>query len=240
MGVLSLVYVGLSYLCAAIFFGGLAYRLVGYASTPSPLKIPVTPQPVSAIGVLKKIAVNVALFRSLFRGNKWTWLGGYALHLIFIFIFLRHLRFFINPVPAFLADIQQVALLFAALLPAPLVYLMVRRVSVDRYRHISSVADHFALAILLLIGLSGLFLKFVSHGDVVSIKEFLMGLVLFSPVEIPAHSAFLIHYSLVLLFVIYFPFSKLIHSGGIFFSPTVTQADDARENRHINAWGENK
>jgi nitrate reductase gamma subunit len=237
MSALTAFYCLLSYLCAAVFFGGLSYRLVGYALTPNPLKIPLTPQAVTLSGVVKKNLFSIAVFKSLFFGERWTWVGGYSLHLIFIFVFLRHLRLFLNPVPAFLADAQPLALLFAMLLPAPILLLLSRRLYVDRYRHISSSADYFALALLLLIGLSGLALKFVSHSDLVGVKEFLLGLVLLSPVEMPPHPAFIVHFSLVLLLGFYFPFSKLVHAGGIFLSPTSTQVENSREQRHLNPWG---
>ena len=34
----------------------------------------------------------------------------------------------------------------------------------------------------------------------------------------------------------YFPFSKLMHAGGIFFSPTRNMTADTRATRHINPW----
>ncbi|MBI3793455.1 MAG: respiratory nitrate reductase subunit gamma [Nitrospinae bacterium] len=239
MSALTLFYVGTSYLCAAVFFGGLSYRLAGYAATPSPLRIPLTPQATTVFGVIKKNAVSMAVFRALFIGERWTWVGGYSLHVIFVFVFLRHLRLFINPVPEFLVDLQPLALLFAALLPLPVLFLISRRMYVDRYRYISSGADYFALVLLLVIGLSGLALKFVSHSDLVGVKEFLLGLVLLSPVEMPSHPAFMLHFSLVLLLGFYFPFSKLVHAGGVFLSPTTTQVEDNREQIHANPRGGN-
>ncbi|MBI3581707.1 MAG: respiratory nitrate reductase subunit gamma [Nitrospinae bacterium] len=237
MSALSLFYAGISYAGAVVFFGGLAYKLIGYALTPSPLKIPLTPQPASAAGVAWKAVGSILSFRALWNGDRWTWVGGYGLHLVLVFVFIRHLRLFLSPVPWPLADVQPFALLIGALLPLPLVYLMARRAAVDRYRQISSGADYFALALLLLIGLSGLSLKFLFHADVVGIKEFLLGLMLLSPVEVPEHPAFLVHFSLVLVLGFYFPFSKLIHAGGVLLSPTTMQADDAPDVRHVNPWG---
>jgi nitrate reductase gamma subunit len=34
----------------------------------------------------------------------------------------------------------------------------------------------------------------------------------------------------------YFPFSKLMHMGGVFLSPTRNMANDSRMKRHINPW----
>jgi len=44
---------------------------------------------------------------------------------------------------------------------------------------------------------------------------------------------FLTHFSLIMLLLIYFPFSKLVHAVGIFFSPTRNQIDNSRKKR----WG---
>ena len=230
------MYVVLSYAGAAIFFGGLLFKLWGYAVTPNPLFIATTPSPTTAVGVIVANAVNIATFSSLFKGNRWTWIGGYAFHVILIAVFARHLRLFVHPVPPLLAQIQPLALLIAILLPLPLFYLIVRRNMVDRYAWISSPADYFVLFLLLAIALSGLGLKFVSHSDVVGIKHFLLGLVMLSPVDMPPHPAFIIHFTLVLMLAVFFPFSKLMHAGGLFFSPTRTMVDDPRERRHITPW----
>ena len=34
----------------------------------------------------------------------------------------------------------------------------------------------------------------------------------------------------------YFPFSKLMHLGGVFLSPTRNMANNTRMHRHINPW----
>ena len=44
------------------------------------------------------------------------------------------------------------------------------------------------------------------------------------------------HLFLVATLMIIFPFSKLLHAPGLFFSPSRNQADDPREQRHIAAW----
>ena len=233
---LSLVYVVLSYAGAAIFFGGLIHKLWGYAVTPNPLSIPTTPSPTTLGGVVARTALNIATFADLFKGNRWTWMGGYAFHVILVAVLARHLRLFLHPVPPLLAQIQPVALLIALLLPLPLVYLLARRKAVDRYAWISSPADYFALLLILLIGVSGLALRFVNHADLVGIKHFLLGLAVLSPVDMPPHPMFIIHFTLALTLAVYFPFSKLMHAGGVFFSPTRTMVDDPRERRHVNPW----
>ena len=40
------------------------------------------------------------------------------------------------------------------------------------------------------------------------------------------------------LLMLIFPFSKLLHAPGVFFSPTRNQVDNARERRHLAPWAE--
>ena len=45
------------------------------------------------------------------------------------------------------------------------------------------------------------------------------------------------HLALVALLMLIFPFSKLLHAPGVFFSPTRNQVDDPRERRHLAPLG---
>jgi len=58
----------------------------------------------------------------------------------------------------------------------------------------------------------------------------------FSPQPLPADPLLLVHLGLVIILMIVFPISKLLHAPGVFFSPTRNQVDNARERRHIAAW----
>ncbi len=233
---ISMLYIAMSYAAGAIFFIGTLYKVYGYASTPSPLKIPTTPQPTTVPVVVLKNAINIALFSSLFKGNRWTWVGGYALHVIMLLILARHLRFFLEPVTGIVQFAQWFGMWAGFIFPLPLIYLLVRRSAVDRVKYITSGADKFVLWLLFAIGLTGIFLSVVAHSDLVGVKQFILGLILFSPVNMPSHPAFILHFTLVLVLAVYFPFSKLLHAGGIFFSPTKMQVDNPREVKHVNPW----
>jgi nitrate reductase gamma subunit len=45
-----------------------------------------------------------------------------------------------------------------------------------------------------------------------------------------------VHLALVAVLMLIFPFSKLLHAPGVFFSPTRNQVDDPRERRHLAPW----
>jgi len=73
--------------------------------------------------------------------------------------------------------------------------------------------------------------------DIVAAKELAMGLVTFKPcIPETVGSIFYIHLFLVSTLLAYFPYSKLMHSGGVFLSPTRNQANNTRMQRHVNPW----
>ncbi len=226
----------LFYLATAIFAGGLAVRIYGYARTPAPLKIPTTPAPVTRGGVALRIAREVVLFESLFKSNLWTWACGWLFHAGLALVLLRHLRYFQEPVWGWVALLQPFGIYAGFAMAAGLAGLWVRRVFVARVRFISTPSDHLMLALLLAIAVSGLAMKYVAHTDIVAVKAFFLGLMRFDWQPLPADGLLYAHLGLVALLLLIFPFSKLLHAPGLFFSPTRNQIDDSREHRHLAPW----
>ena len=231
--VLSTIYAVLFYFATAVFTVGLVYRSRLYARTPAPLKIPTTPAPVTQTGVVVRMAKEVVFFESLFKSNKWTWLFGWVFHAALLLVLLRHLRYFTEPVWFWVDWVQPFGLYAGFVMLAGLAALWVRRFAVERIRYISSPSDHLMLLLLIGIAASGLMTRFVAHTDIVSLKAFVLGLIYFDWQPIPTDPVLLIHLGLVLVLMIIFPFSKLLHAPGVFFSPSRNQVDNAREKRHV-------
>ena len=104
-----------------------------------------------------------------------------------------------------------------------------RRLWVDRIRYCSTPSEHMLLGLLLMIVTSGLLMTFHIHTDIVSVKTFFSGLYSFDPTPLPNDPILLLHLTLAAVLMIVFPYSKLIHGLGFFFSPTRNQVDNARE-----------
>ncbi len=226
-----------AYVAFFIFIVGFLYKVLLYLSTPVPLKIPTTPAPVTQRGANLRVLGDVVFFTNLFKGNKWTWIGGYTFHIAFFLVIFWHLRYFLNPVPEPIVMLQPISRVAGYFLPLPIAYLFFRRLSVDRTKFISSILEDYILLILLFaIACSGILLRVVLRPDIVDIKTFIVNLSVLNPVAIPLHPIFLVHFSLVLLLLIYFPFSKLMHAAGVFFSPTRNMANNPRTVRHVNPW----
>ncbi|MDH2915695.1 MAG: respiratory nitrate reductase subunit gamma, partial [Gallionella sp.] len=114
--------------------------------------------------------------------------------------------------------------------------LWARRLFVERIRYISTPSDHLMLVLLIGIAVSGLMMKFAVHTDVVAVKGFFIGLMHLDVLSLPSDLLLFLHLSLVVMLLVVFPFSKLLHAPGVFFSPTRNQTDNPRDKRHLSAW----
>jgi nitrate reductase gamma subunit len=267
----------LPYLAALVFVFGFIRKILSWARSPVPFRIPTTSgqqaslpwikqakldNPSSFWGVVGRMFLEVFFFRSLFRNtkadlkdgptlvygsNKLLWAAGLAFHWSFLIIVIRHMRFFTEPVPGLVLFVQNLDSLFQIGVPVlcltdliilgALSFLLLRRVVVPQLRYLSLPADFFALILLLAVIASGVFMTYFAKVDVVAVKKMAMGLVSLSPsLDLELGRFFLLHLYLVCLLMMYFPFSKLMHAGGVFFSPTRNLANNNRARRHVNPW----
>ncbi|PLX47029.1 MAG: menaquinol oxidoreductase [Desulfobulbaceae bacterium] len=222
--------------------------------------------PNSKSDVIVRMILEIFLFRSLFRNTNagvksgdlpklhygpslWLWLFGIMFHYTFLVIVLRHLRLFTEPVLPGIGLLEyfdgfvqvgapvlyQSDLIFMGAITA----LFIRRLIMPQIRYISLDTDYFPLLLIFSIGATGMLMRHYFRVDVTGIKELTMGIVTLNwtnPGTI--HPIFFIHVTLVSTLMIYFPFSKLTHAAGIFFSPTRNMANDSRATRHINPWND--
>lgn len=236
MSAATVLFALLFYAATAVLAGGLAWRIADYARTPAPLKIPTTPAPTTRGGVAVRMAREVIFFESLFKGSLWTWLFGWVFHASLALVLARHLRYFTEPVWSWVVLVQPLGILAAFGMLAGLAGLFARRLLVDRVRYISTPSDYLMLVLLGLIAASGLAMKYVFRTDVVAVKAYFLGLMRFDWQPLPADPMLYLHLALVVVLMLIFPFSKLLHAPGVFFSPSRNQADDPREARHLAPW----
>lgn len=124
------------YAALAIFFIGIVVRVIDWARSPVPFRIPTTggqqwslpwikpsriDNPRGTGGVVLRMIFEVLLFRSLFRNTKmqfrqgprigyewekWLWLFALLFHYAFLVTVIRHLRFFTEPIPLFVKILE--------------------------------------------------------------------------------------------------------------------------------------
>lgn len=234
----------------------------GQAKSLPWLKMAYFDSPYNTWGVIGRMVLEVLLFRSLFRNTraelregprltfasaKWLWLAGILFHYAFLTIVLRHLRFFAEPVPSLVELLSNLDGFFQILVPtvflsdvaflAAATYLFLRRIVIPQMRYLSLPADYFALFLILGIGISGVLMRQIYKVDLLKVKELTLGLSSLHPATPEGIGAiFYVHLFLVCCLLIYFPFSKLMHAGGVFLSPTRNLANNNRMVRHVNPW----
>jgi nitrate reductase gamma subunit len=269
--------VAVPYAAAALFIVGLSARVLRWASAPVPFRIPTTcgqqrslswirparlDNPSSALGAAGRVALEVLLFRSLFRNtraelaggprlvygeDKALWLGALVFHWSLLVVGLRHLRFVLEPVPALVAMLAHADGFFEIGTPAlyltnvtvvaGLGYLLWRRLGHVHVRYVSLFEDYLALCLLGGIVATGIAMRYLVRVDTAAAKEFALGLVTFAPTVPDGLGAlFFAHVGLVSALAAYFPWSKLVHMAGVFLSPTRNLANTSRRRRHVNPW----
>ncbi len=236
---LTTIYAILFYVATLTIVGGVLVRIRQYWSIPAPLVIPTTPAPTTKRGVWFRMFKEVALFESLFKSNKWIWVFGMLFHAGLALVLLRHFRYFTDTTAliwTWVNWIQPFGMYAGFAMVIGLVGLFLRRVFVPRVRYISAPSDYLMLVLIFLIGFSGLMMKFVTHTDIVGVKQFFLGLMYFDWQPLPTDLPILVHLGLVAALMIIFPFSKLLHAPGVFFSPSRNMVDNPREKRHIAPW----
>ncbi|WP_027185138.1 sulfate reduction electron transfer complex DsrMKJOP subunit DsrM [Desulfovibrio inopinatus] len=221
--------------------------------------------PTSGFETFVRMILEVVTFRSLFRNTsiqldkeqgrvgfnsaKWLWLFALTFHYCFLLVLIRHLRFFLQPLPAGIANLDFMDSILQ--IGAPQLYitdigilvglgfLLLRRFFDSKVRYISLPSDYFPLFLILGIALTGMWMRYITKVDVINIKDLAYGLVTLSPV-LPSNisATFFVHLFLVCVLFMYFPFSKLMHMGGVFLSPTRNLPNDSRIRRHINPWND--
>jgi nitrate reductase gamma subunit len=282
LGLDSLFGIIIPYACFLVFVIGLIYRIIYWAKSPVPYKIPTTcgqqkslpwvkrtfrdrlESPFYTWEVVLRMFLEIVFFRSLFRNlradlygkrliygsAKWLWLGAILFHWSFFIILLRHLRFFTNPVPQIIQGLDYLdsfiqtlgvppVYITDILILAGLTFLLLRRFFDPKVSYLSYGSDFFPLFLILGIAITGVLMRYYIKVDLYAVKQLTLGLATFNP-SIPEGAKigviFYIHLFLVSTLAAYFPFSKLVHMVGVFFSPTRNMANNNRTVRHINPW----
>ncbi len=287
-GMTDLLLVYVPYLAVGIFILGVIAKVLGWAKTPVPFRIPTTAgqqksldfiahdkldNPATSGQTFIRMALEVLCFRSLLRNATvqrfgeakdgvdikfrygtalGLWVFAIIFHYSFLVVVIRHFRLFLEPVPVCLQFLEAMDGFFQ--IGAPVMYfssvglllgvllLLGRRMVCDKVRYISIAADYFPLLLILGITTSGILMRHFAKTDIMTIKEFLMALFSFNFAAMPPMEnigvVFYVHVFLVSVLLMYFPFSKLMHMGGVFLSPTRNLPNDSRTRYHENPWND--
>lgn len=162
------------------------------------------PAPRSRLKAWALTASDVFLFGRLLVVNPALWIGEWVFHVSFLLVLLRHLRYFLDPVPAWVWSVQFAGAIAGYILPLSLVYILVIRLLSAREKY-ASRANVFLLGLVLVISSIGLIMHVWLTPNLVEVKLFALGLACFKPSPAPGSLLFMAHFILVLVLIPFLP-----------------------------------
>lgn len=219
----------LLYVALLVFIAGLARKIFIYSCTPQRFKMPTMPAPRTKVGVVARMFNEVVFFESLFKASIWTWVFAWLFHAGMVFTLIVHIRYLTDPTWQWVHVLIPFNKIASACMAVGLLGLLFRRCFVDRVRVISAPSDYLMLLFFLGIPLTGIAMRLFTNTDYDAVTRFARGIIQFSPQALVAHSVLLLHVGFVIVLLVIFPFSKLLHAPAVFFSPTRNQRDNARQ-----------
>jgi nitrate reductase gamma subunit len=181
--------------------------------------------PTSPKGTAAGVVKETLFFPSLFRGDRFLWAMSWLFHAMLALVLIGHLRV-VTDFPALWSalhiDADTMSLVVGGAAGVTILVMIVlligRRFAVDRVREISAPADYFALFLLLAIVLTGNAMRFLDHFDLAVTRQYFASLVMLQWPPVPTNGWFLAHLFLGQMLLLYIPFSKIMHFGGVFFT----------------------
>jgi nitrate reductase gamma subunit len=166
------------------------------------------PSPQKGIGASVRAfvgaAVDIVFLRRLLMVNPALWIGEWVFHASLLLIILRHLRYFTNPVPAWVVWAQTPGWIAGFLLPGALLYILAIRLLTGQEKF-SATANLWLLLDVFALGITGLLMSTRYRADLTAVKRFALGIVTFPPAPPPLSLLFVIHLGFVLVLALYVP-----------------------------------
>lgn len=223
----------LPYLTVVLFLAGMAYRFYVWIKTPQPGKMSLFY--VREQSTFKGVLKDVLFFPGLFKGDRLLWGFAWVFHATLALVILGHIRVFMAFADGILMKLgmspEGIDRLSATaggaagiVLLASGAILLLRRFFVERVREISRAPDFVMLLLLLAIIITGNVMRFgAEHFDLQQTRVWAASLLALAP-AVPSGNAFLLHALFAQILIIFIPFSKILHFGGIFFTQALVKA----------------
>jgi nitrate reductase gamma subunit len=222
----------LPYVAALVFVIAMVFRIRSWIILPAPsMTLFPAPSPEGKANAINT-AKEAVFFRSLYRGDRSLWLFAWGFHVVLALIFVGHLRVVSNADQLFMsmgmteAGIQSMSSgtggAARVFILVTAVVLLLRKLLIPRVKEITSVSDVLALVLIGAILITGNLMRFgAEHFDLTLTREYFASLASFGSVadaQALQNGVFLTHLGLALALLMFIPFSKILHFGGIFFT----------------------
>jgi nitrate reductase gamma subunit len=198
------------YIAVGIFLTGTAYRFVQWLTFPAHLKWTLHPVPEGLAGQLKYMVKEIFTFETLYRFNRRLWVGTFCMHMAMLGAALFLVLNLIGWTQGF--PVRYCLWLLAV----SVIYIFWLRLVDGNLRVLSSFEEYFNLAFLAAVATAGLRAS-VPHASSSS-RSYILGLLTFQPGGTSLAWDQLLAVFLAGLFLIYLPWSKMIHYISKYFT----------------------
>ena len=217
------------YVAVAVFIFGSIYVIIRWLRKPkSSIRQGMFPRP-TGVARFVKLGKDSLIFPQVLDNDRWMWLFVFGMHLAGIGLFVGHLRLIFEFTPIYNAvgasTMETMASWVGGAIGIALfiafTYFLLRRFK-SPYRELSIPEDYLLLLLILLLVLLGDHLRFTHPFDLATYRDYLSSLLHFNPhfntyiASSPSKWILDAHVLTANLLLIYFPFSKLVHSIGGF------------------------
>jgi nitrate reductase gamma subunit len=222
----------LPYMVVAIFLAGVGRRITVWIRTPVPFHLTLFPVPKDVTGKIRIMASELFFCRTLYQHDKKLWLLTMLFHTALALVFVGHILgiYFLREQFVFMGLTAEASRLTSQFLGGAtglvmmvsLAGLLYRRVAVRDIKRLSEPENYFSLLLILAIALSGIIMYLPGFQvNLPSVRSYMGGLVMPGPLAVPHNMAFVTHFALAGILLIYFPFSRMLHSAGFFVIRTM-------------------
>ena len=157
-------------------------------------------------------------FSGLWKRDKVLWVGSWLLHVGLALYVLAHVRLVLPLGEQGDHFLMLVTMVGCGVMVGAGIYLLCRRVLVQRVREITDFRDYLSDVVLLAFSFSALMVALDGGVSGEDAFAYLVGLATFSAVVIDAGEWWVWHMLALQALLVVMPFSHLLHFGGIFLS----------------------
>lgn len=184
----------------------------------------------SRLRALKNI-ISRALLMSSAKNDKFVRFTSLIFHWSLWIIIIAHSDLFLMPffrahgIPEYVIETigAYLGTSLAFVMVATGIILLTRRITNPYLKRISNVSDYFSILLVVLVGISGIAMRFYLPADYAytQVAPFIASILRLAPYGFPTSFLFVFHFFLVLSLLVYFPYSKLFHPFAFLTNPSM-------------------
>jgi len=198
------------YIAVGFFLLGTGWRFAHWLSLPAHVKWTLYPVPEGIPGQLKYMVKEMFTFETLYKFNRRLWIGSFAMHVAMAGSVLFFILYLSGWSTKFMVQVCLCVIVTAS------IYIIGLRICDKNLRALSNFEEFFNLAFLAGVAASG-FAASVPHIPL-SFRLYFLGLMEFRPNVSFLSTVHLLAVFLGGLFLIYLPWSKMVHYISKYFT----------------------